>query len=370
MVCEDKNDVIFNQYDLDINRVYRVKGAYVIDTGTEKKILREYRFGEGKARLVNYIMQHLKNQGYSDVDMICENRSKNLISENQYRNRFVLRDYFEGEECDLISQGDILNAVDNLAKIHTMLHSVDFSFLESMQEEEPVSEEADILSAASTKDEKREVKIIVPTRNIKDTLYNHARELRRVFRYMCAKKKKNDFEVEYIKNYSMFARQPLYALQQLDNSDYDKLMKQVIINGSVTHGEYTHHNIIMNKEGSNNRCAVTGFEKASVGIQIYDLYSLLRKVMEKNNWDYDIGSKMINTYINTRSKEHNDVTSAEITVLYALIIFPEKLWKITDYYYNRRKTWLSQKMLDKILKLESLEKKREEFIKYFEGEFI
>ena len=42
--------------------------------------------------------------------------------------------------------------------------------------------------------------------------------------------------------------------------------------------------------------ATTNFEKAHVGIQIYDLYQFIRKVMEKNDWDILYGNNIIEIY--------------------------------------------------------------------------
>jgi hypothetical protein len=46
----------------------------------------------------------------------------------------------------------------------------------------------------------------------------------------------------------------------------------------------------------------------------------------------------------------------------SLLVFPDKLWKIADYYYNRRKTWMSARLEEKLEKIKSQESARGEFI--------
>lgn len=364
MIGVDKNEVIFNQYDLKINRIYRVKGATILDTSQGQKIMREYQYSEGKAMLVNCIMQHLRQGGFENVDYILENNDGHLISENQYGNKYVIKDYFPGEECDLKNEQDVLCAVENLAKIHTLLNGVDFSFInEKIRQDE-------LKRLEEGNDDKQDEivdKIIVPKKDVRELLYNHSKEIKRVNKYIGDKKKKNEFEVEFLNCFSVFREQPIRAVEQINSLGYDKLLEDAFNNSKIIHGDFTHHNIVFFND---EECAITGYEKSVVGIQIYDLYKIIRKVMEKNTWDYLLGSKIVNKYISVRENEGSAVNSEELNVLYSLLIFPEKLWKIADYYYNRRKSWISVRMIEKLNKLKMLEDGRQSFIENFFKDYI
>lgn len=384
MAIEDKNEVIYNQYDFEINRIYRVRGAVVLDTNKGQKIMREYQMSEGKANLVNCIMRHLRNYGFRNVDMICENKEGCLISQNQYGNRYVIRDYFPGEECALKSEQDMLMAAHNLARIHTILHGVDFSILKQQgQQDAEFSDGADRGYFA----EGNERNIIVPQKDLRQQLINHAKEIKRVQRYICDKKKKNDFEVEFLNLYSEFRQQPERALEQIEKCDYEEFFDRTVKDVRVFHGEYTQHNITFYKKeklscpcetplmraasiDDGRDCAVTGFDKAGIGIQIYDLYRFLRKAMEKNLWDWKVGKGIIDSYIDGRNSCGECVEECELNILYSLLLFPDKLWKITDYYYNKRKTWISVRMLDKLDKLKIQEDYRCNFLNIFKNEYI
>lgn len=57
----------------------------------------------------------------------------------------------------------------------------------------------------------------------------------------------------------------------------------------------------------------------------------------------------------------------EAEFLYLLLLFPEKFWKQINFYYNGKKSWMSMKNYDKLLKIESQEERREKFLSEAKG---
>jgi Ser/Thr protein kinase RdoA (MazF antagonist) len=104
--------------------------------------------------------------------------------------------------------------------------------------------------------------------------------------------------------------------------------------------------------------AVTNFDRAEIGIQVRDLYDFLRKVMEKNGWQAEFGKSLIDAYDRERKLEET-----ERRVLYAMLLYPEKYWKLVNFYYNSRKSWVSSKNLEKLLRIRAQEEKRAYFLR-------
>ena len=52
----------------------------------------------------------------------------------------------------------------------------------------------------------------------------------------------------------------------------------------------------------------------------------------------------------------------EFEVLKAALSYPEKFWKIINYYYNSNKAWYSEKNEDKLKQFRKQEKLRWSFI--------
>ena len=79
--------------------------------------------------------------------------------------------------------------------------------------------------------------------------------------------------------------------------------------------------------------------------------------MEKNSWDIDMGLRVIDSYFKVRRPSDN-----ECRLLYTLLLYPEKYWKLINFYYNSRKTWMSEKNNEKLNKICEQEKDRLAFL--------
>lgn len=44
------------------------------------------------------------------------------------------------------------------------------------------------------------------------------------------------------------------------------------------------------------KIAVTNFDGWNYDVQIADLYQFMRKILEKHDWDFEIGKNMLNKY--------------------------------------------------------------------------
>ena len=125
----------------------------------------------------------------------------------------------------------------------------------------------------------------------------------------------------------------------------------------VCHGAYHHHNILILPDGS---VATVGFESICYQPYLMDLYLFLRKTMEKNHYDRRLFERGIAGY-----SEYLPLDGSSLRFLYLLFLYPEKFWKISNQYYNRRKSWISPKMLEKLEKIPEQNQERKNFLQYF-----
>ena len=88
---------------------------------------------------------------------------------------------------------------------------------------------------------------------------------------------------------------------------------------------------------------LTCWDSACLGCQLIDLYTYMRKILEK--WDYDLklGEEMLCAYLE-KSQESADVRK----LMAALFLYPEKLWKVVNVYFNSKKTNVFKKNMDKL----------------------
>lgn len=56
-------------------------------------------------------------------------------------------------------------------------------------------------------------------------------------------------------------------------------------------------------------------------------------------------------------------------MLYYRLAYPEKFWKIANFYYNSGKAWIPEKYQEKLLKVNRQEQEKKEFLKKFREKY-
>lgn len=122
---------------------------------------------------------------------------------------------------------------------------------------------------------------------------------------------------------------------------------------SLCHGEYTYHHLLFRGRST----AVVDFSHMGWGVPLSDLYLYLRKNMEKQNWRFPLGKEMLEIY-----ERLCPMGEDGRRYLYARLAYPEKFWKQVNSYYNRRKSWIPVRNLEKLRTLEVQKEKKEQFL--------
>lgn len=296
----------------------------------------------GSARRLEFedaLKNQVKEHGYTKIDGYVRNRENNLISTNSVGESFCMRDWFELEEGSLKREEHILYAARNLALLHLAMTDI------RMPDNSAVFVEEDLTECF----EKR------------------TKELKRVGTYLVKRKNKTPFEVKYLNCCGIFYEEAKKAQESLERIAVREFCEESILYGKVLHGSYTYHNVLMPRhleraclmtaEADREGIATVNFEKAVFGMQIYDLYQYLRKVMEKNNWYWELGGRVLSAYEEIRA-----LSLQEKRILHTLLLYPEKFWKITNYYYNSRKSLIPQKNTEKLDVLLQQQKEKQEFL--------
>ena len=62
-------------------------------------------------------------------------------------------------------------------------------------------------------------------------------------------------------------------------------------------------------------------------------------------------------------EEIRELSVHEMKILHTLLLYPEKFWKITNYYYNSRKSLIPQKNIEKLDALLQQQRQKQEFLR-------
>lgn len=311
----ERGMAVLNQYEFEVIRIGRGRGALLVETDAGLKWMTESSKTEARIETLQQVLAALRDQGFP-AEQYVANREGNWISKDEYQHSHVVMDWFSGRECSSRDERDSLEAVAILAKLHLALQQIEFQ--------------------------------VEPVTNLQDLWERHNREMVKVRKYIKARNGKNGFERNIMETVSEYLEQGKRTVELLVQSKAKPALQ-------LCHGEYTYHNVLL-EAGS---FGVIGFSALHTGYRAEDLYYFMRKVLEKNHWSLRLGAKMLEVYNRIFPMGQGDWN-----LLYLLFLYPEKYWKQLNYYYNTRKSWISDRNRDKIMLIEQQKEGRNVFLEF------
>ncbi len=318
----DRAVSLLDQYEIEVRRTWKGRGAILCDSDRGLLIMKEYGGPVEKIAFQEYLLTHIRESGAVRAEILLRTKEDELIVRDQDRTAYIVKTYCEGKECDYKNAGECGSAAETLAK----LHEVSDLSGSGMLEEQPVF-------------------------NLGSEYEKHNRELKKVRKFLREKSQKTDFEIYLMKHYDYFLDIALQITGELGYYAYEESSFAFPI---VCHGDYQYHNIIQTDEGS----VLINFEKCVRDYPVRDLYLFMRKLLEKNNWSQALGDMLLTGYNRVRSLDERDYRQ-----LYLRFAYPEKFWKIVNFYYNSGKAWIPGRNMEKLEKLFAQEREKKLFLK-------
>ena len=309
------------QYGLSASVSSRTRGALLCRTEQGLLILREFHGSSKKLLWQQKLLEKLEQEGCL-VDTFLENQEGSLISKDKDEISYTLQHWFDGRECDTKSREDILKSVRTLGRLHNLMK---------------LPPEKDYVE-----------------KSLKEEYQRHNQELRKIRKFVRNKGAACVFEKDFLASVPWFLERGERALDMLEHSSYDRLREESLQKGCICHGEFNQHNVWMTREGT----AVTNFGKASFDVQTADLYRFMRKVLEKYSWDCRLAQEMLKAY-----HQERPITKEEWENLRIRFSYPEKYWKLANYYFAHNKAWISEK---NVQKLKNLIRQKEQWLEFSE----
>ena len=310
----DKGLSVLEQYDLEATAVYRGRGALICDTKEGTVLIREFLGTQRKLEYQAELLSSISKPGEVLTDEILANQEGNYISLDKENVSYIVKRWYQGRECDTRSERDIYAGISAMAALHKVMQMP----TQMHYAKEPLSRE----------------------------FQRHNAELRKIRKFVSVKRKKNDFELQFLDSIKGYLEHGEEALKSLETSQYEKLKANALEKGTVCHGDYNQHNVWLLEQKAEQKVAVTNFDSWNYDVQTADLYQFMRKILEKHDWDFKIGKNMLNKY-----QEIKPLSKEELENLRVRFAYPEKYWKLANYYYTHNKAWTSEKNLEKLKKL-------------------
>lgn len=313
----DRAVSLLEQYEIEVLRTRKGRGAIICDTNQGCLIFKEYTGNDDRITMQNRVLTHIGAQGKVAVESIIPTKEDALTVRDGDGVRYVLKTYREGRECNIYDKAECEEIVRLLARLH-----------ESMELPEELSEGVPVFS------QEREYE-------------KHNKELRRVRRYLKQKKQKTWFEICLQNTFDYFFEQALAVTEEW--SHYQSVPSY----NTYAHGDYQYHNILR----CDREWFIINFEKCMRDDPIRDLYLLMRKLLEKSNWSVALGRELLTAY-----EKERPISALSRIDLYYRLAYPEKFWKIVNFYYNSGKAWIPERNREKLDKLMIQEQEKQLFL--------
>ena len=325
----DRTVSVLENYELNVLRTYKGRGAIICETDEGLKVLREYHGTEERLAKIDGLLRAVRDKSDYLIDAYVKNKEGMYICRDREQKAYILKDYFEGKECLPDDMSDIGNAFAHMAKLHKVMR-VPFG-----GEEIPAQGSGLI-----------------------HEVHKRNAELKRGKKFLRGRTGRSNFENFLLVNYDFFMEKALLIEQKLAQENFEEYDRIVLKEGAFCHGDFQYHNIVFTADGP----AVMNFEKFQWDSGIKDFALFFRKVMEKNGWDTDCAKICAENYCTERP-----LSSAEKKLLLYRLSYPEKFWKIVNFYINSRKSFVMEKNTDKLRKIMEQESFREKCISFLDS---
>ncbi len=320
----DRAVSLLEQYDIEIIRTRKGRGTILCESKEGLFTLKEFTGSMEKAEIQDLVLTQLQAAGSFCVESVLKNKEGTLLTEDIDGTRYMVKTCFEGRECNVKDLRECERAVSVLADLHNSI---------SIQNTEALNK--------------------LPVFSLAREYERHNKELKRVRRFLKEKSQKTEFEIFLNRHFDFFLEQAQQILKDYSHYPVLENEEEIRSQGTLCHGDYQYHNILVTEDGM----AVINFEKLLLDAPIRDLYLFMRKILEKSNWSRTTGERLLQAYDNVRTLSLQDRIG-----LYYRFAYPEKFWKIVNFYYNSGKAWIPGKNMEKLEKVLLQEKEKQQFL--------
>lgn len=319
----DRAVSLLEQYEIEVESTRKGRDAILLCTNLGLLTFKEYGGNPEHLCIQERLLRTVAEKGLVETESLLPTKEGELFVKDGDGINYVLKTYREGRECNVRDPEECAMAVRLLAKLHLSTQE-GLSATEPQDDSEPFR--------ISKEYEKRN------------------RELRRIRKFLLGRSQKTWFEISLLGCFDRFYEQALEAQKGWESylgaarPDEGK---------AYCHGDYQYHNVLCDQKG----WYLINFERCVKDDPVRDLHLLMRKLLEKGNWSIPLGERLLKEYERIRP-----LSAISLIDLHYRLKYPEKFWKIANFYYNSGKAWIPEKNMEKLEKLMAREKEKKEFL--------
>lgn len=315
-----------NSYGFEIKMLYNYKNSFIAETEFGKKIIKKMSISSERVLFIHGAKEHLHQNNFTNIDRyICtEEGMPYAIINGAF---YTMTNLISGRECNFDLREDVVEASKTLAK----LHKASKGYIPP-----PGSAKRSELGKLPKYYKKR------------------LDEIKRAKKI--AQREKGTVDYLILKYIDYFYEMGEDALNRIYTSKYDMLVEKARNEKKFCHRDYSYCNIICDDD----KMSVINFDYCSYELKMYDIANFLRRKMRKCDWDVDEAKVIMDSYCSIEP-----ISKDEFLILYLMLQFPHKFWRVINKYYNSKRTWRGKKFLKRCEEVIEEIKHHERFLKEF-----
>jgi CotS family spore coat protein len=138
---------------------------------------------------------------------------------------------------------------------------------------------------------------------------------------------RNSFEELFLASCPFFLELANLSVDLLERGPYRQVAARERSSLAFCHGDYNYSNLVCDPEG---RQWLVDFDNCAYDLRVSDLVRLIRR---NSRWNLRQADRLIDVYGATRQ-----ISSAELEVLRAALIFPHEFWWVANLHFDRGRT--------------------------------
>lgn len=321
-------------FGLKAKKVVKERNGYVCNTQKGLVLIQKTNESCEHITFSHSVKECLQDADFSNIDRywISMTNKPYVLLENE---TYVATAAPGFQEINFENNDDFLKALRETARMHALSDRIYNGFAK-----QPDSS-AEINPAAS----------FYRTLDLRGTFSKKLGELHSIKKRVGAKKRLSDFDVLFLKSYSLYENQLQEALSLLG--------QESSFGGSAR--RFCHNSL---KEESlpvfNGKVHIVNFSHCGfMDTSLTDLSGMISRYIRKLPQTPVNIQDVLDDYLRI-----NRLSPVEIRMLYPLLLYPEKFLKLCNYYYSKKRTWIPSAMIGR---MEGLVLSREKALRYVEG---
>ncbi|HWR61325.1 MAG TPA: CotS family spore coat protein [Clostridia bacterium] len=304
-------DAIAREFGCRILYSKPLRAVNLAQTDRGLMIIKETYREPDKIMYIHGLKEYLYEQGFTRLDRYLPSRYQ--LPFTIYENRiFVMEEYIGGRECTFTNPYDRDAVVKALAR----LHNAGRGYFPA--------------TGAARRN------------NIGKWEKSYRKKLEELIEFKAVaggKRNKSQFDRQFLEDVDFYIEMCYRGFDTLKGSDYEEICKKAKADNVICHHDYTYHNLIIGYDGDVN---VIDFDYSCHELPVYDLASLIQKILRRYSYDADMALEIIGEYDSIAP-----VAKEDLVLMLSLFEFPQKFWRIAERYYRDKTGWDEKTFLNK-----------------------